>query len=601
MRKYTKSLVALLLAIALLISTYTPIFAVGTYVVDVPVSTSAAQTYPTTYSKNYNSGYRDQVCTALSAGAATYYTGSYSIETLMSQSGSTLENTLRTLMRNTHSTTTSYGNCRDYADKTDCEGKTDATGNSSRQITMLYTGYQATYSQYNSGSGWNREHVWPQSLGGGDTSGGGADLHHIRPDENKTNGDRGNLKYGNLSSGTTSKGNLSGMVGGTKGSYFEPNDNVKGDVARIILYVYVRWYTSWGADSVTEVFQSVDVLLEWCALDPVDTWEMGRNEVVQNIQGNRNVFIDYPELAWKMFNKTVPANLQTPTSSGSSSADPSCQHTSTTVKNQIVATCGVAGYTGDTYCNSCNGKISSGTTIPATGNHNFGAWVENNSTNTHTRTCGTCGKTETESIACKHTVTSIKNQTSATCGVAGYTGDTYCVICQVTLGAGQTIDATGDHTYNSWSVDVDSNTKTRSCYICGYVDSASAELENCTHSVTMKKNYVEVTCGTDGYTGDKCCTRCNQVIEKGRTIAATGNHTYGEVAVVVQPTIVEDGEGKQICSVCYDEIIVVIPALSVSGDLTVEQLASALGSDAEKILLLLAMGLVDRTLVDGLT
>ena len=108
MRKYTKSLVALFLAISLLISSYMPIFAVGKYVVEIPSSTSAA-TQPT-YSKTYNSGERGEICTALSPGAASYYTGSYSISTLMNQSGSTLENTLRTFMRTTHKTTTSYAN-----------------------------------------------------------------------------------------------------------------------------------------------------------------------------------------------------------------------------------------------------------------------------------------------------------------------------------------------------------------------------------------------------------------------------------------------------------------------------------------------------------
>ena len=595
MRKYTKSLVALFLAISLLISSYMPIFAVGKYVVEIPVSTGAA-TQPT-YSKTYNSGERGELCTALSPGAASYYTGSYSVATLMSQSGSTLESTLRTLMRSTHKTITSYSNCRDYSYKTDCENEQGAVN---QQITMLYTGAQVTYSDYQSGNGWNREHVWPQSLGGGNTSGGGADLHHIRPDENRTNGDRGNLKFGETS-GSQSKGNLSGEIGGIKGSsYFEPNDDTKGDVSRIVLYVYVRWYTDWGAQSVTEVFQSVDVLLEWCALDPVDTWEMGRNEVVQQIQGNRNVFIDYPELAWKMFGKTPPANMQTP-SNGGSSVDPSCPHTNTTVKNQTNATCGTAGYTGDTYCTSCNGKISSGTTIPATGNHSYGNWVENNTNNTRTKTCSTCGHTVTESIACKHTVTSVKNQADATCGKAGYTGDTYCVVCNLVLTQGTAIEATGNHTYNSWVIDTASNTKTRSCYVCGHSETVSADLENCTHSVTTIRNAVAATCGKDGYTGDKCCTRCNEVVEKGRKIFATGRHEYGEIAVVVEPTIVEDGQGKQVCSVCYAEIVVVIPALTIDGEVTAEQLVAAYGSDAEKILLLLALGMIDRSFIDELS
>ena len=236
-----------------------------------------------------NTGIRDQVCTSFNGTTAPqYYTGTYSYDNLSTLSASSLKTTLNQLMKSTHMNTSTYNDCRNYAPYTDCEG-----GNSSH-FTMLYTSYSATYSQYNSGQGWNREHVWPQSLGGGNTSGGGADLHHIRPSESSVNSSRGNKKYGNASGSSSSKGNLSGDIGGYYGSYFEPLDNVKGDVARICLYVYVRWGSEWGATSITKVFQSEAVLLEWCALDPVDTWEMERNDIVQGVQGNRNVFIDYP-------------------------------------------------------------------------------------------------------------------------------------------------------------------------------------------------------------------------------------------------------------------------------------------------------------------
>lgn len=293
MKKLSRSLIALFVAVIMLSSLFTSVF------------TSSAATL--VYSQSSNSGTRDDICTTLEGTtAASYYTGSYSYDALVSQPATTLLNSLRTLMRSTHKKTTSYNDCRDMATKTDCE-------NENGKITMLYSSYQATYSQYQSGNGWNREHVWPKSLGGNNTSGGGADLHHIRPDENQTNSNRGNKKFGNVSGGSTSKGNLSGEIGGTyAGNYFEPNDNVKGDVARICLYVYVRWYTNWGADSITEVFESIQVLLDWHKQDPVDTWEMGRNEVVAAIQGNRNVFIDYPEFAYLIFGESVPSDLITP-------------------------------------------------------------------------------------------------------------------------------------------------------------------------------------------------------------------------------------------------------------------------------------------------
>ena len=239
------------------------------------IPSSAATGQPSTYSKQYNSGERDVVCTTLSGtSASSYYTGSYTYDLLSQMSSTQLQSQLKTLMKSTHKYTSSYNDCHYKADRTDCE-------NEDGRVLLIYTSYSATMSQWN---GWNREHVWPQSLGGGNTSGGGADLHHVRPSDAGVNSSRGNKKYGEAGSGASSKTGTNpaiGVLGGYFNStYFEPLDNVKGDVARICLYVWIRWGSDWGADSVTEVFQSVDVLLEWCALDPVDTWEMGRNEVV---------------------------------------------------------------------------------------------------------------------------------------------------------------------------------------------------------------------------------------------------------------------------------------------------------------------------------
>ena len=277
------------------------------YIIAVGV-VSASATPPDIYSKSSNSGTRHEVCTTLDGtSASSYYTGNYTYEKLSSLSGSALKSTLNTLMTSTHKRQSSYADCKEKATLTDCQN------NNTSLFSTIYTSYDASYSQFNSGNGWNREHIWPKSLGGFENTGAGADLHHIRPSENRTNSVRGNLKYGYVSSGNRATGNLSGLNGGKSGTYYEPLDNVKGDVARIILYVHVRYYTTYPkCQSVTNVFESVEVLLEWCELDPVDTWEMGRNEVVQGIQGNRNVFIDYPELAWVLFDEEIPDDMVTP-------------------------------------------------------------------------------------------------------------------------------------------------------------------------------------------------------------------------------------------------------------------------------------------------
>ena len=389
MRKYMKSALALLLTVIIVLSVCIP-------------ATAASQ--PSSYSTSTNSGQRNVACTTLSGTrASSYYTGSYTYANLSALSQSSLLTTLRTLMTSTHSYTSSYNDCKNYADKMDCE-------NNSGRMTSLYTSYVTNYSS----GGINREHVWPKSLGGFETSGPGADLHHIRPTEETPNSNRGNLKYGNVSGGKTSYGNVSGKVGGTYStSYFEPLDNVKGDVARICLYVHVRYGGSYSqCSNITRVFESVDVLLEWCALDPVDTWEMGRNEVVYAKQGNRNVFIDYPELAWKLYGRDVPEGMSSPSagegsSSGGSSSGGStpaaCTHASTEVRGKVSATCGTTGYTGDTYCKSCGEKISTGRTVAATGNHTWGTPVTVTPPTETTAgqekcTCTTCGAIKTTTI-----------------------------------------------------------------------------------------------------------------------------------------------------------------------------------------------------------
>jgi len=297
------------------------------------LATLAFNVYAAPQPVAYNSGTRHEVCSSLSDAAQDYYSADFAYDRLSRQSSDQLLISLRALMTSTHTYTAVYSDCRDLAPNTDCENGEGIN----KQLTTIYTSYQSSYSEYNKGSGWNREHVWPKSLGGFNTDGAGADLHHIRPSENRTNSARGNLKYGYVTGGASINGNLSGLKGGDKGSFYEPLDNAKGDVARICLYVYVRYGGELTkCSNITNVFQSIDVLLEWCALDPVDEWEMGRNDVVEGVQGNRNVFIDYPEYAWLLFGKQLPADMTTPSGKASQTppvsdneqtADGACDHT----------------------------------------------------------------------------------------------------------------------------------------------------------------------------------------------------------------------------------------------------------------------------------
>ena len=284
--------------------------------------------FAATWSKIYNNGTRDQVCTALSAQANAYYTGSYTYEKLSALSGAsettssydaTQNNPLYDALNELMSTTqTNYYSYKSLS--TDFAYTDSVAGAESGEMSDIWGGRLDTWG----GTYFNREHVWPKSRASFKQINGGADRHHLRPASAYINQNvHYHHPYGNTTNGTAyydEQGNPGGWLDGT---YYEPNDNVKGDVARILLYVYVRWqqpnlYSDVVSDNLpefdkddnentgTKVIQSLDVLLQWCEDDPVDTWEMGRNDAAEKIQGNRNVFIDYPELAWLMFSQTIP-------------------------------------------------------------------------------------------------------------------------------------------------------------------------------------------------------------------------------------------------------------------------------------------------------
>ena len=140
----------------------------------------------------------------------------------------------------------------------------------------------------------NCEHTWPQSRFSRKFSKGlqKSDLHHLFPTDSKANSKRGNVKFG--------ESNNSQPVSGCGASRFDKRSNTyepptfhKGNVARALFYFSIRYQIK--IDSKEE-----RVLRQWHILDPVDSEEMDRNEGIYSVQGNRNPFIDFPELADKI-------------------------------------------------------------------------------------------------------------------------------------------------------------------------------------------------------------------------------------------------------------------------------------------------------------
>lgn len=171
---------------------------------------------------------------------------------------------------------------------------TDAALDDDSKILLLFSHHKVN-ATWDGGNTWNREHVWPKSQGWFGEEGAGCDIHHIRPENPTVNSTHNNFPYGEVTGGREVKccGEVVAHLGG---GYFEPLDEFKGDVARIIFYLLVR-YSQADSTPITNVAQSLKMLLEWHESDPVCEFEIARNERSYTFQNNRNPFIDHPEFA----------------------------------------------------------------------------------------------------------------------------------------------------------------------------------------------------------------------------------------------------------------------------------------------------------------
>lgn len=201
--------------------------------------------------------------------------------------------------------------------------ETDKDPNNSSNVILIYSGVSVNGAQeYASGSGWTREHIWAKSRGDfGTAEGPGTDVHALRPLDNSTNSTRNNRGFDNCSDCIDVYDQWSNLTGSKRDNTewsFEPRDEVKGDVARMMFYMDVRYegYDSYVDLEVSETILPSDdktpfhgilsTLIEWHRNDPVDAWEQNRNDIIYNdYQNNRNPFIDYPELAEHLWGNQI--------------------------------------------------------------------------------------------------------------------------------------------------------------------------------------------------------------------------------------------------------------------------------------------------------
>ena len=189
--------------------------------------------------------------------------------------------------------------------------------------------YYSSYSKYTSkdrdhGSGgskegekYNREHSIPKSWWGGSTAAGsqGADPFIVIPADKFVNNKRSSYPLGKVARVTYTSIDGYSKLGesdpsyGYSGTVFEPNDNVKGDLARIVFYSIVKYENSykWTSGGGSAIYSgdknknfgltnyAVKLFTKWNEMDPPDAFEISMNNALNKIQGNKNPFIEHPE------------------------------------------------------------------------------------------------------------------------------------------------------------------------------------------------------------------------------------------------------------------------------------------------------------------
>lgn len=178
-------------------------------------------------------------------------------------------------------------------------------------VIDMYSTVVRYFNGYSGVSGMHIEHSLPKSWWGGTNNYAYRDLFHLYPSDGVTNSTKNNYPLGKVSSSPILDNGVSKIGTNIYGAYytgycFEPADEYKGDFARSYFYIstiYEDFSDLWDSPMMDKntypVWKAwaIDLLMEWNEQDPVSAKELSRQEEVCRIQGNRNPFIDYPDLA----------------------------------------------------------------------------------------------------------------------------------------------------------------------------------------------------------------------------------------------------------------------------------------------------------------
>lgn len=182
--------------------------------------------------------------------------------------------------------------------------------NGQRRVLDMYSNEKRYFGSKGSAvSGMNIEHSVAKSWWGGGKNNAYCDLHHLNPSDQNANSRKSNYPLGELTSvswdnGVTFVGKAN--IDGSSQNAYEPCDEYKGDFARTFMYMFtcyqdLTWEYTWmnyeNSTYPTLKPWAVELLLKWHKQDPVSEKEVNRNNAVYAVQGNRNPYIDYPQLA----------------------------------------------------------------------------------------------------------------------------------------------------------------------------------------------------------------------------------------------------------------------------------------------------------------
>lgn len=182
--------------------------------------------------------------------------------------------------------------------------------NGQRRVLDMYSNEKRYFGSKGSAvSGMNIEHSVAKSWWGGTKNNAYCDLHHLNPSDQNANSRKSNYPLGELTSvswdnGVTFVGKAN--IDGSSQNAYEPCDEYKGDFARTFMYMFtcyqnLTWEYTWmnyeNSTYPTLKPWAVELLLKWHKQDPVSEKEVNRNNAVYAVQGNRNPYIDYPQLA----------------------------------------------------------------------------------------------------------------------------------------------------------------------------------------------------------------------------------------------------------------------------------------------------------------